>query len=150
MVRELVFALEFRGRGEAVPGATGRRRARTEAPSQVLSAVLGAPGVRSAVTHVAGGVATLVSEIERHADGTFAEWGTIDFGEAGRLSFSTVGRGVVGPNPLAAGSHRGAVIWEITGGTGRFAGAQGLITSNFTVTAAGDVVDHQVARAWIA
>jgi hypothetical protein len=35
------------------------------------------------------------------------------------------------------------VIWSITRGDGRLAGASGLITSNFTVSATGDVVDNQ-------
>jgi hypothetical protein len=149
MVRELVFALEFRGRGETVPGTAARRRARTSAPSQVLSTVLGAEGVQASVAHVQGGAATLAAEVERYPDGSFVETGTIDFGVAGSLSFATVGRGTVGPSPRATGS-RGAVIWEITGGTGTFAGAQGLITSNFKVTAEGDVVDNHVARIWMA
>jgi len=37
----------------------------------------------------------------------------------------------------------------VTGGDGRFAGAQGLITSNFTVDAKGAVVDDQFARLYI-
>jgi hypothetical protein len=37
-------------------------------------------------------------------------------------------------------------MWEVTGGEGHLAGAQGLITSNFTVGAQGEVVDDQFAR----
>jgi hypothetical protein len=41
--------------------------------------------------------------------------------------------------------QRGAVVWEVTGGDGRFAGASGLITSNFTFDASGQIVDNQFA-----
>ena len=40
-------------------------------------------------------------------------------------------------------------MWTITGGDGVFAGAQGLITSNFTVSVDGDVVDNHVARLYL-
>jgi hypothetical protein len=40
-------------------------------------------------------------------------------------------------------------MWEVTGGEGRLAGAQGLITSNFTVGPQGEVVDDQFARLFI-
>jgi hypothetical protein len=41
------------------------------------------------------------------------------------------------------------VTWTITGGDGRFAGARGVITSNFTVSAEGEVVDHHVSRLYL-
>jgi hypothetical protein len=43
----------------------------------------------------------------------------------------------------------GGVVWTITGGDGRFAGARGLITSNFTVSAAGEVIDEHVTRLYL-
>jgi hypothetical protein len=78
----------------------------------------------------------------------FVESGTIRYGDAGTVSFRTVGRGTIGPSPVAE-VQRGAVIWEVTGGDGPLAGAQGLITSNFTVGAQGEVVDDQFARLYI-
>ena len=48
------------------------------------------------------------------------------------------------------GVQRGAVIWEVTGGDGKFRNAQGLITSNFTVNGSGEVIDDQFARLFIA
>ena len=143
--RELVFALEFRGRGESVPGSTTRRRARTVAPSQTLSSLIGPEGVFSRVEPVAGESATLDARVERFGDGTFVEEGEIVYGSAGRVTFATQGRGWVAPGP-APGAVHGAVVWAVTGGDGRFAGARGLITSNFAVSAGGEVVDHHVAR----
>ena len=147
-MRELVFALEFRGRGGPVPGSTTKRQARTIAPSQAWRAVLGPGGVTAAVEPVAGEAAVLESRVERDPDGTFVEDGTITYGAAGSVTFDTVGRGHVGPAPDGRGSH-GVVMWRITGGEGRFAGARGLITSNFTVTSDGLVTDDHVTRLYL-
>jgi len=147
-MRELVFALEFRGRGGPEPGSTARRRARTSAPSQALRTILGPDGVSAAIEPVPGESAVLESRVERFPDGTFVEDGTITYGRAGSIAFDTVGRGHVGPAAGGSGSH-GVVMWRITGGEGRFAGAQGLITSNFTVSPDGDVIDNHFTRLYL-
>ena len=102
----------------------------------------------AAVEPVAGESAVLESRVERAPDGSFVEDGTITYGRAGSVTFDTVGRGHVGPAPDGRGSH-GVVMWRITGGDGRFAGAQGLITSNFTVTPDGEVTDDHVTRLYL-
>jgi hypothetical protein len=147
-MRELVFALEFRGRAGPVEGSPHLRRARTTAPSQALSAVLTRDGVESRAEPLPGETAVLDSRVERFPDGSFVEDGAITYGSAGAITFVTMGRGHVGPSPVA-GWVRGAVIWEVTGGDGRFAGARGVITSSFTVGPDGDVIDHHVARIYI-
>ncbi len=147
-MRELVFALEFRGRGGPVPGSTTKRQARTTAPSQVLRTVVARDGVSASVEPVPGEAAVLESRVERFPDGTFVEDGTITYGPAGAVSFVTVGRGHVGPAPRAGWSH-GVVVWRITGGEGGLAGAQGLITSNFTVSPEGEVTDDHFARLYL-
>jgi len=147
-VRALVFALEFRGRGGPVPGSPNKRQARTSAPSQALRTVMATNGLTASVEPVDGESAVLESRVERFPDGTFVEDGTITYGRAGSIAFDTVGRGHVGPAPVAGGSH-GVVIWRITGGEGRFAGAQGLITSNFTVSTDGEVTDNHFTRLYL-
>jgi hypothetical protein len=147
-MRELVFVLEFRGRAGPVPGAERRRQARTTAPSQALTAVLGPDGVAARVEAVAGESATLESRVERFGDGSFVEDGTISYGRAGRVVFETIGRGWVSPAPID-GWVVGGVLWTVTSGEGRFAGARGLITSNFTVSADGEVVDNHVSRLYL-
>ena len=147
-MRELVFALEFRGRGGPEPGSPTRRRARTTAPSQVLRTLLASDGVRAAVEPLPGESAVLESRVERFPDGTFVEDGTITYGTAGSVTFVTVGRGHVGPPPSGDGSH-GVVMWRITGGEGYFRGARGLITSNFTVSADGLVTDDHFTRLYL-
>ena len=146
--REIVFALEFKGRGGPVAGAPSRRQARTTAPSQTLRTVLTASGITPSVEALPGESAVLESTVERFPDGTFVEDGTITYGRAGSISFDTVGRGHVGPAAGGVGSH-GVVMWRITGGDGRFAGAQGLITSNFTVSPDGLVTDDHFTRLYL-
>ena len=147
-MRELVFALEFRGRGGPVPGSPAKRQARTTAPSQAWRAVLGPGGVTAAVEPVAGESAVLESRVERFGDGTFVEDGTITYGAAGSVTFETIGRGWVGPTPMA-GWVVGGVLWTITTGEGAFRGARGLITSNFTVSGDGEVVDDHFVRLYL-
>src|SRR6202008_4767613 len=139
-MRELVFALEFRGQAGPVPGSESRRQARSTAPSQTLSTVLGPGGVEARVDATAGDRAVLESRVERFGDGTFVEDGTITYGAAGSVTFETIGRGWVAPAPIA-GWVVGGVLWTITDGAGAFRGARGLITSNFTVNGDGEVVD---------
>jgi len=147
-MREAVFALEFRGRAGSVAGSASTRQATSTAPSQTLSTVLGGDGVRARVDAVGGESAVLESRVERFDDGTFVEDGTITYGSAGRIVFETIGRGRVGPSPVA-GWMGGGVLWTITGGDGRFAGARGLITSNFIVSAGGEVIDNHFARLYL-
>ena len=147
-MREIVFALEFTGRGGPAPGSRTRRQARTTAPSQAIRTTVAPNGITTLIEVLPGEVAVLESRVERSPDGTFVEDGSITYGSAGSISFDTVGRGHVGPAADGRGSH-GVVMWRVTGGEGRFAGARGFITSNFTVTADGLVTDDHYARLYV-
>jgi hypothetical protein len=147
-MRELVFALEFKGSAAPVSGSETRLRATTSASGQTLRSTLKPDRIEVAIEPAAGERATFESEVEIVGDGAFLESGTIAYGKAGKITFKTVGRGVLGPSPLP-GVQRGAVVWEITGGEGQLKGAQGLITSNFTVGAQGEVTDDQFARMFL-
>ncbi len=147
-MRELVFALEFRGTAGPVDGSAMTRRARTSAPSQVLRVVMGAESMEAGIEPVSGDPAVLESTVERFADGSFIEAGIITYGGLGRISFSTIGTGTVGPSPADGWVH-GAVMWVVTGGDGWFAGARGLITSNFVASGGGEVIDNQFARIYV-
>jgi len=147
-MKELVFALEFRGSAAPVPGSDKKLQAKTSATSQTHRSVLKADGIQASVEVAGGGSASFESEVEIVGDGMFVESGSIKYGDAGKVSFKTVGRGTLGPSPVPE-VQRGAVMWEVTGGEGHLAGAQGLITSNFTVGAQGEVVDDQFARLFV-
>jgi hypothetical protein len=147
-VREIVFALEFRGRAGPSGGPATTRLARTSAPSQTFRTLLGPDGIVAGAEPVNGDEAVLDSTVERFPDGSFVEQGTISYGRLGLVSFSTIGRGTVGPSPVEGWVH-GAVMWVVTGGAGLFAGTRGLITSNFVASAQGEVVDNQFARLYV-
>ena len=68
-MREIVFALQFRGKAGPVPGSESKRQARSVAPSQTLATVLGEDGVRSSVRQMPGEAAVLESRVERFGDG---------------------------------------------------------------------------------
>ncbi|MCH8298375.1 MAG: hypothetical protein IH873_09925 [Chloroflexi bacterium] len=87
---------------------------------------------------------TFESEVVLTGDG-FDEVGTINYTGRGSLKFKTVGVGHMAPSPVPGINH-GTVMWSITEGDGEFSGATGLITSNFTFSEQGDVVDNQYVR----
>jgi hypothetical protein len=147
-MRELVFALEFKGSAAPVPGSPNRLRAKASATGQTFRTTLKADGIQSRIESAGGDAATFESEVEMLEDGAFLESGSIDYGAAGRITFQTVGRGALAPSPLP-GLQRGAVTWEVTGGDGYFRGAQGLITSNFTVSTEGEVTDDHFVRLFL-
>ena len=147
-MQPLVFAMQFEGQAAPVEGSAGKLRARTFAHGQTLRTVLTPDRVESSVESAAGASATFESEVELTGEGRFVESGSISYGTTGSVRFGTVGHGVLGPSGID-GLQRGAVIWEVTGGEGQFAGAAGLITSNFTVAADGAVVDNHVARLFL-
>jgi len=91
-----------------------------------------------------GEALTFESEVVLGDDG-FDEVGTINYVGRGTLKFENVGKGHMGSSAVEGLNH-GAAIWKITGGDGEFSGATGLITSNFTFSAEGDVVDNQYVR----
>ena len=86
------------------------------------------------------------NRVTHTSDSTFSEIGTIRFGEAGdEVDIETAGDGTVGASPEVDLKH-GAVVYRIVRGRGRFAGASGLITSNFLIQAAsGEFEEQQVA-----
>jgi len=130
-------------------------KARMAAASCVCLTVVGPQGVQTTLEPAASGQAIFESEVTfiggfessevtSAGEGGFKETGMITFGEGEhRLRFSTVGQGYIGPS-VEPNLKQGAAIWQVEGGEGQFKGAQGLITSNFTVSDAGEVTDHQL------
>lgn len=114
-MKELVFALEFRGSAAPVPGSQNRLRATTSAPSQTLRSVLKPDGIQPGIEPAVGDSAAFESEVEIVGEGTFLEAGSITYGTAGRITFKTVGHGVLGPGPLP-GLQRGAVNVPVSSG----------------------------------
>ena len=123
---EIVFATETTGKGVPVEGRDGTY------------------DVESSGTGPKGERVTFESEVVMSDDG-FDEVGTIDYAGRGSLKFETIGVGHMAPS-LVSGLNHGTVMWRITEGDGEFSGATGLITSNFTFSDQGDLVDNEYVR----
>lgn len=140
-MRELTYAMRFTGRAEPVGEAGNVLRAATSAPSGALSSTVGPDGLTGAFAAAPGEEASFESEVTFTGETSFQETGAVAFGAGNALHFTTVGSGYLGPSADPGRKH-GTVMWRIDGGEGQFAGATGLITSNFFVHGDLAVVDH--------
>ena len=143
-MRQLSFVLQFQGSAAPVAGSSQTLQAQTTAANQAFRTVLGADGIQATLEALGGGQATFASRVVVNADGSFDETGTITYGSLGSVEFRTLGKGYMFPSGIE-GLQRGGVLWEVTGGTGQFVGATGIITSNFSVSPDGKVVDNHFA-----
>jgi hypothetical protein len=123
---EIVFSTESKGKGTPVEGKEG-----------VFHVECSGAGPQ-------GEAVSFESEVVMTDEG-FTEDGTIAYAGRGSVKFSTIGLGHMAPSAVTGLNH-GAVVWTITGGDGEFSGATGLITSNFTFSDQGDVVDNEYVR----
>ena len=147
-MEQVIYAMRFTGKAEPVEGESRQLRADTESPSSLVTSVIDDAGVRGEVEEVGGQRACFESKVAMTSASSFQESGSIRFGENGHLlRFSTLGEGHVAPSP-APGLVHGSVVWRVDGGEGQFAGASGLITSNFTLSDAGEVIDNQFGVIW--
>jgi hypothetical protein len=141
-IKQIIYAMQFKGSAAPKAGVSGVIIASTAAPSCTLSSVVGPEGVTGTLLQAPGGKASFESEVTLTGETSFTEAGTIRFGDSNHsLRFSTVGQGFLGNSPDAAIQH-GSVMWRVEGGDGQFTGASGLITSNFTLSATGEVTDN--------
>lgn len=137
----MLYAMRFTGQAEPVGDVGNVLRAATSAPSSTLTSRVGSDGLTSTLSPAPGEAASFVSEVTFIGETSFVEMGTIGFGDGNTLSFSTVGRGYLAPSADPGRKH-GAVMWQVDRGEGQFAGATGLITSNFFVDEQLGVEDH--------
>ena len=141
---QLMYILRFRG--EAKPAGIDGTVLTTafSAAGCTIGTRIGSEGLSGSITPVDGDEATLESEWVFTSATTFQEEGTIVFGRGGhRLRFSTLGSAYLGP-AADDGRRHGGAIRRVDAGEGQFAGASGLIASNFVVDDAGEVTDHQL------
>lgn len=143
-MQELVYALQFLGQAQQVGPDGNVFRTMTSAAGCTSRANVTAAGLHSHWSVGRGDRATLESEVVLTGASTFQESGTIAFGVGEhRLRFSTIGSGHISGFKDGAWV-RGASIWRIDSGDGQFAGARGSIVSNFVITVAGEVTQHQL------
>ncbi len=151
-MRQIIYSMQFKGQVVPVGTSPSVLKATTTATSCTITSIVGAEGLSATLQPVAGGHAVFESEVmliggfesevTSVGEAGFKEAGSITFGEGGhRLRFSTVGQGFLGPSADPQ-LKQGSVIWQIDSGEGQFSGAHGLITSNFTISDAGEVTDY--------
>jgi hypothetical protein len=140
-MREVIYTLRFRGKATPLGTAGNKLQAATTAPSASFTTLIGADGLTSSNQPAGGGEATFESEVNFTGETSFLESGTISFGDGNTLRFSTVGSGYL-DSSAQPGLNHGSVIWRVDEGAGQFAGATGLITSNFFVSESLEVTDH--------
>jgi hypothetical protein len=145
---QLIYALQFRGLAAPTTDNPAVLVVAATASSRAATSTIGDGGLTSETSDVDGGMAAFESKVSLNDDNSFEETGTITFGEGNSLTFSTVGSGSIRPSAEESIMH-GAVVWQIEGGIGQFAGASGLITSNFTVNSEGNLVDNQYGVIWL-
>lgn len=141
-MQQLVYAMHFKG--QASGDSTQTMRVQSSGVSSSITTVVNAGGITGGFDPAAGSNVSFESEVTLTGDGTFNEQGIIRFGEGNHLlRFVTVGEGWMGPSPNPP-VKQGTVTWKVDGGEGQFAGADGVITSNFTVTDTGGVDDYHM------
>jgi hypothetical protein len=131
----------FEGEGAPVPDAAGF--VRSEARGTILSVSGGALPPEGEVQSPAG--EARFSTMVFAQDGRFFEAGRVDFpGIGSHLIVTTRQPGT--SNDLPGGASAGSISWTVTGGGGRFEGATGIVTGNFTARADGRFFDHQLFK----
>jgi hypothetical protein len=148
-MKQVLYAMQFKG--DAVPkaGASGVIAASTRATSCTLSSLVNPDGVKGVLRSMEGGHASFESEVTLTGETSFQEVGTIRFGDEDHcLRFSTIRQGFIDKSPDPSLQH-GSVMWRVDGGEGQFAGASGIITSNFTLSATGEVIDNHFGAIFV-
>lgn len=140
-MRHIIYSMQFKG--TATPGSEqGVMKATTSATSCSVKTVVLTDGVEGAFIPAEGGMAFFESEVRMTGAEKFQESGNISFGDDHSLNFSTVGEGHLAKSADEK-TMSGAVSWKVDSGEGQFKGASGYITSNFLVSATGEVTDYQ-------
>ncbi|MBA3379226.1 MAG: hypothetical protein H0T93_10120 [Chloroflexia bacterium] len=143
-MRLIVYALQFQGSAtvEGVDGNILRLASQASGGTRPLRVVDG--------TTSGSSEPELGSEARQESDLTFTGATTFQLVSAiafrtgaGQVHVHTAGSGYL--NPVAEdGCKYGAAVSWVERGNGRFAGASGLITSNFIVTESGEVTDYHL------
>jgi hypothetical protein len=139
-VKPITFSLQFRGQVEQ---SDGNLLKQASAPGCALVTSLTAEGPDGHFVWAPGDEeALLESTLAFRDERRFEEIGTIVFALGNSLRIR--GRGRLAPS-ADPDLRQGTVVWSIDGGDGHFDGATGLITSNFLLSATGDLTENQLA-----
>lgn len=136
----ITFSLQFRGQ---VSRLDDGRRKEARAPGCALVTRLTPDGPAARFEWASGeDEALLESRLTFRDESRFDEEGAIVFALGHSLRIQ--GRGRLAPCADPELRH-GSVVWRIAGGDGHFHRSTGLITSNFLLSASGDLTENQLA-----
>jgi hypothetical protein len=139
-VKPTTFSLQFRGQVAEIQGGL-RKQAR--APGCALVTSLTAEGPDGRFVWAPGDEEALLESTLMFSDDTrFDEIGTMAFACRNRLRIR--GRGRLSPS-ADPDLRQGTVVWQIDRGEGHSEGSSGLITSNFLLSATGDLTENVLA-----
>ena len=138
-MKPITFSLQFRGQ---VARSEGGLRKQARAPGCALVTSLTAEGPDGHFVWAPGDdEALLDSTLAFQDERRFDELGTIVFALGNSLRIRGSGRLAPSADPDL---RQGTVVWTIEGGEGHFDAATGLITSNFLLSATGDLTENQL------
>jgi hypothetical protein len=142
-MRWLAYAMRFTGLATPASADGTVLRVAATADGSTLTASVGSDGLVGDLRSADGSAATFTAEVTLTGVTSFQEVGTIAFADGHCLRFATVGSGHLGASADPTRKH-GAAMCRIGDGEGRFAGASGLITSNFVLGDDGTLTDHHL------
>jgi hypothetical protein len=87
--------------------------------------------------------AVLLTELSMTGGEHFDEAGTISLGSHAAVHFRSIAPGHVGASPQS-GMQQGSAQCGVDAGEGVLAGARGVLTSNFLISATGEVTDRRI------
>jgi hypothetical protein len=148
-MRQLIYCMHFKGQSSPATDEPRRIRVTSSATSCTVRTTVGPEGVAGSLEATEGDLAFLEAEMHLTGAHTFSQKGTITFGDQHLLCFASASEGHLGPSP-GAKTVAGTVTWSVEGGEGQFASAQGLITSNFTLSESGEVNDYHFGVIFLA
>jgi hypothetical protein len=138
-VKPITFSLQFRGQ---VAQLEEGLRKQASAPGCALVTRLTAEGPDARFVWAPGDEeALLESRLAFLDERRFDELGTIVFALGNSLRIRGNGQVAASADPDL---RQGTIVWTIEGGDGHFEGASGLITSNFLLSATGDLTENQL------
>ena len=137
----LFYSLQFRGFARSLSPRV--LDARATAPSARVITHVGEDGLVGHVEAQDGDEALLESRIVVDDSEGLNVSGRIVVGAGNVLRFRTLGTGRLGNSPDPH-LRQGAVVCEVVGGEGQFAGASGRIASSLLLSDSGDITETQL------
>jgi hypothetical protein len=143
-MRQLIYALQFIGQVRPVGDGSDRLRSLTRAGGCAITTITTTEGVGGTIEPAPCESAVHEAELTFAGETTFGAMSSIEFGPGGhRLRLRALAPGRVGPSADPKLLH-GAIVWEVAGGEGQFAGASGVVASTFLLSPGGTITDYHV------